>query len=348
MRLRFAIGFINITTDGTCAGSIPWIDGYHGNPCHFSLVADELSKLVERPVAHKPTHLTAKTVAAISNAFKVFESECLCRARSCFDYLFGNLMVYVSYITRLFFGDSFKVSFCRLSALGLQESSESSDFTPVGFNYFTRIGVAFRVGSNLDYAEVDSENSFRLNRRRGWYVNRHVEIEDSVAKDQIGLSLNPVHPCGLISSKSDRDSLPAEKCQKGYVGQSLKAHNSLVVDHCTMQVEPAMDSLISLVGFDSFGDSTDGHLRGQAEASAKLGINNRLNPDFVGDSLFVGNIGYILASAIERLHSPKKRLVLLTCRLKFQADCLFHNTIIAENKTKINLCERRFALPPHG
>jgi hypothetical protein len=115
-----------------------------------------------------------------------------------------------------------------------------------------------------------------------------------------------------------------------------------------MQVEPAMDSLISLVGFDSFGDSTDGHLRGQAEASAKLGINNRLNPDFVGYSLLVGNIGNKLTTAIERLHRLKKRLVLLTCRFKFQADCLFHNTIIAENKTKINLCERRFALPPHG
>jgi hypothetical protein len=41
-------------------------------------------------------------------------------------------------------------------------------------------------------------------------------------------------------------------------------------------------------------------------------------------------------------------LVLLTCRLKFQADCLLHNTIIAENKTKTNLYERSFALPPHG
>lgn len=348
MRLRFAIGFINIATNRAGSAGVSRVYKDHRDTCLFRFVADKLGKLVKAPVAHKPTHLTAKTVAALSNAFKVFESECLCRARSCFDYLFGNLMVYVSYITRLFFGDSFKVSFCRLSALGLQESSESSDFTPVGFNYFTRIGVAFRVGSNLDYAEVDSENSLRLNRRRGWYVNRHVEIEDSVAENQVGLALNSVHPCGLISTEADRNSLPAGKSQKGYVSQSLKAHNSLVVDHCTMQVEPAMDSLISLVGFDSFGDSTDGHLRGQAKASAKLGINNRLNPDFVGDSLFVGNIGYILASAIERLHSPKKRLVLLTCRLKFQADCLLHNTIIAENKTKTNLYERSFALPPHG
>lgn len=98
-------------------------------------------------------------------------------------------MVYVSYITRLFFGDSFKVSFCRLSALGLQESSESSDFTPVGFNYFTRIGVAFRVGSNLDYAEVDSKNSFRFNRRRSREINNHKQIEHSIPETLCGVCL---------------------------------------------------------------------------------------------------------------------------------------------------------------
>jgi hypothetical protein len=42
----------------------------------------------------------------------------------------------------------------------------------------------------------------------------------------------------------------------------------------------------------------------------------------------------------------KERLILLLRRFKFQADCLFHNIIISQNETQINLYERRFALPP--
>jgi len=102
------------------------------------------------------------------------------------------------------------------------------------------------------------------------------------------------------------------------MGQPLEGEDAPIVDERAMRVEVHMHAFVALVGFDRLGDGSDSHLRAEPIFATERAIDEGLQSDLVGAPTFIGDIGDMLAGAIECLHRLQQRPMLLGRGLKLQ------------------------------
>jgi len=120
------------------------------------------------------------------------------------------------------------------------------------------VGVAVRIGGNVDDAEVYAEPASRFVCRRFGHVHHHGEVERPVPVEEIGLSTNALQMGGLVSAENDGDELPPPERQDGHAVKSLPGEDPLVVDDgATPKTEGWLLGLVPLVGFGDLADGVD-------------------------------------------------------------------------------------------
>ena len=118
--------------------------------------------------------------------------------------------------------------------------------------------LALAIGSQMNDTQINTESFISGGRRRGWNIKGYCQGECPLAIEQVGLSFDAPHPGRLIASDQERHEYTARKRQEGDGSQSLKGHDSFIIDKSAFRLKGRLDALIALVGFTSvFNPSAD-------------------------------------------------------------------------------------------
>src|SRR6266487_4953781 len=99
-----------------------------------------------------------------------------------------------------------------LGALFLQTLTQSLMPLAVFLDSFTAKGFTLAVSSQVDETQINAEGVSHLIRRWRRNFQRHSQIEDTFAIEQVSLSLDRIHTGLLIETKTERNKHTAREC----------------------------------------------------------------------------------------------------------------------------------------
>jgi len=229
-----------------------------------------------------------------------------------------------------------KMPFSRFRPTFLQALPECMMPLPVAFDSFTTEGLTSAISRQVDDAEINTERSLRLTWHRFRHVQRYRKIKDTIAIEQVCLSLDSIQTGRLILANQEGDKHAARKRQEGDGSQALKAHDSFVIDNRSFRSERGLNALITLVGFARLANTPDSQLRRKLVGCAQFAIHKLLQLKFVG-RLFSECYGsHIAGRFVKGVHRLKQGLMLFGCGCKLQEHRLFHTPRILSLREVVN------------
>src|SRR5262249_34589633 len=99
--------------------------------------------------------------------------------------------------------------------------------TPQVVEVAAGVAVSVAVGGDIDDPQVTPQRPFRFSRWRRRKVNRHEEVENAVAPNQVGLSLGTVETRRLIRTVAQGNQFASPETKERNVRQSLEGHDPL-------------------------------------------------------------------------------------------------------------------------
>ncbi len=97
-----------------------------------------------------------------------------------------------------------------------------------------------------------------------------------------------------------------------------------------MQTKRRLDLAVALVGFAHLGDGPNDHLRGQPEPLPDIIVDERLQPQLVGDTMPVRHVRNLVAGGVERLQRAQEGGMVFWLRSQFHEQRLLHGTSVPE------------------
>jgi len=330
MRLRRTVGFCHMPAGGAGPGGVPGIDKDHRNACQTSLVLDEGAKLMERPTVLDAT-LSLLNREPFADALELFQGDAATGVFGLRDQPLADDVVNVAGEPLLLPPTLFEEPFGGLGSLGLKPRPELRITLSQAVQVPAEVGLAVRVGGDVDDAEVHAKPVFWAFGRRLRHVHHHGQIEAPVAVDEVSLPPDVLQPRRLVSAKHDGDDLPALKRQDGHSVQALPGENALIIDDGSARAEGRLLGPVPLVGFRDLADDADGHLSRQAKPFPDVVVDEFLESDLVGRLLPEGDFGNSVTRRVEPLHRLQKGGGLLGRRLKLDHQRQVHVLIITRN-----------------
>jgi hypothetical protein len=321
--LATTVFFGAMTAGRASPACIARVNDVQANARRFALVRQELTQLGEGP--RKPLvtlGLSYHFLRSFPDMCQVFDCQCLLPNESLLNKMFADAVVHITLIPRLAATEPLQVPLGRLGSRLLQTCPKTAMLTATLLNALTSMRLTVAVHSELDDAQVNTQNVRRVYGRGRRHLHRNVQREHAVPKNKVCLPLGAVNSRRLIRAVAHGNKFTPVQAHKRYLRQSLERHDARVIDHRPVNVKLDVNALVSLVGFHRLRNSAYRHLAGQSE------LDKRLERDLVGKSLFISDIGGILTAAIERLHCVQHDLVLRLRRLQLDDDDLFHSRAI--------------------
>src|SRR2546428_7850158 len=213
-------------------------------------------------------------------------------------------------------------------ALFLQSLTQRLMPLAVFLDSFTAKGFTLAVSSQVDDAEINAEGVSHLIRSWRGNFQCHSQIEDTLAIEQVSLSLDRIHTGLLIDTKTEGNQHTARERQEGHGVNALKVHNARVIDNRSLWPEYGFDALITLIGFTRFTDTPDSQLCGKLVRGPQFAIYQLLQTKLVSSLRSPGDRSDIIGSLIECVHGVKQYTRLFSCRSEFHKHRLFHRTSV--------------------
>ena len=316
-----------ITTTRTGLRGIVGINNLNLHPFFPGLVQNETKELVKRPRMQsvfvpptKPYSVSYSSQVLNCNT----EMLCLCGLHDAST----DVVVYLLGEPSLFRVSSQKKPFSRFSAFTLEFCPKLNVSGP---NVIYLVpGEAFPVThrSNLDYAQVYSQEIVRLIGRWLDNVNHAKEIPFAVPVNQVALTLSELKELTLVIATNEGDSLPTFEGPDGdFI--LIVAKDAIVIGNRTMLSEHSLAFLVEFVSVTNFRIEPDNHLSGKVKTFLDVVIGKFMQLELPEDFIVPGNLAHSISRFIRPLKGGKKPFSLKFTRFKLYAYGKFHKNIIA-------------------
>jgi hypothetical protein len=169
---------------------------------------------VQTTSCQKPTHLTPKFRAALSDAVKGFQRECLLGRLRGLRYLLADAVVNVADIAGLPARQSAKPLLRGVGLPPLKVAAMLSEAATTGLDRRAAVLVSLAIGRDFHDAEVNAKHEGRFYRRGRRHLNRGIEVEMPV----------PIHKVGLPLSFAEMSAIVAIRvpCLAGFLARKVE------------------------------------------------------------------------------------------------------------------------------
>ena len=227
----FAVPFVGMPAVRTLLRSVSGIHKENMFSERFSLVADKLLKLVERPVIELAIKLFASSLLN-SDLAKIFKSKySVFRVHN----PLGYAVIDISHKPSFHAGHSLKFALGRTGAFGLQLFAKMGITSAPIFDLLGVVKRVIRADCNIHYTAIYSKNANVCNLLWIIVFQRHMQIENLVSaiiRDRGGLD-SPFKVITVMRRNVEGSldsSFGAGNCRQAV--DQVHGDNSLVVPHC--------------------------------------------------------------------------------------------------------------------
>jgi hypothetical protein len=297
--LATAIAFLTMSALSTCSAGVAGIDRYKKYSGEKRLVLQKQPKLGERPGVQNRT-LLPPGLNPFANSSQVLDGQSALGAFSFGNDLLADNVIGMRGESSLTPGKALQFSLGGSTAVLLKVCPQSAMPMSNILYFGTRAPQAVGIGSDVRDAEIYPEEVGRLYWCAGGEFDGAVQVELSLAVNEVALPLDSVEPLFLILSIDQRhDDAARRECPKTHLVESLESENPFVVCDRPVWLEGRTLGLIAPKAFNGF-----------SEARADLGVCQ-----FVDRRLAEGDCGESPASRerggfVDTLHGRQQKLAL--------------------------------------
>ena len=313
---RWSVRLGDVSTRGAGPGRVSRIDENNRNSSDQSFVLGKTSELIESPRMQAAT-LSLSNRYPGPDALKIFKSN---RSFGVFGFrnqLFGDAVVDVpresGHPTRKFL----KMPLGRLRTFALKSGFKRVKPVSGLVDLLTGMDLAIRIHSKILDSKIDTKSAFWIVRGLLGYLDYRAKVEDAFDEYQVDLTLDPIHPDLLVIPDLSRDKLPALESRQRNGFQPFPGEDALVIDHRPIQPKLWFDGLVSLVGFNNFGDSPDSKLCRESKSLSDVVVGGFMDFNLVG---FADRERYscdIVTRFVKAVHRIQEHLILFFARIEF-------------------------------
>ncbi len=124
-----------------------------------------------------------------------------------------------------------EVSPGALCATFLQALPKRMMTLPCFLNSLAAKGLTLTIGSQIDNAEINTEDVSHFIGRGFRDIKRHCQVEDPLAIEQVRLSLDRLQSGLLIVANAEGYEYPPGECYEGDLIKPFESHHTRIVDH---------------------------------------------------------------------------------------------------------------------
>lgn len=325
--MRDTVGFIHTGAGRTGPGRIARVNQQNRDAGSFGFVADQLSQLVERPVA-VPASLRA-TNRSLADTAQIFESDCPASVLRLLDKPLADRVIGMLLKTCLLPGQLLEFASGRPGLFLLESATAMLKNAPISLNVCPAEIPAIRIGGEIDNPQIHPENSLHLHRPGCFYVTGNEQIKLPFDVTQVTLpALTPQHfqlprpgreadPLTTVY-RPDRDFLPFQMVRK----------NAAVKGNRSMGLEPAPGFAVHLVSICHFGDATHNDLRRQLKQAPCVSVGQFVQSELAKGFVVPRLITDVVADSIRPFKRFAQCIRLFRRRKEFDLRSQFHNRIV--------------------
>lgn len=323
--LAGTILFLAVAAFAASPAGISRINRHHQNSGQFGFVFEKQAQLRERPAMQNGT-LLAPGLDPCADSVEILNRKAAFGAFSFGNDLLGNIVIHPGGKTPLFAGKLLQTAFCCSGLFLLQPLPQSAVTVANRLHMRTGVLLAVRVSGYISDSEIDAQEVAGSNRRVSRQVYRAVQVEPSLAIDQISLPLNPVKPSFLVLAVDEWNYNPAfrERPQADAV-HALKTEDSLIVCDRAVRLEYRANLLVAGEALNGFANRPHGHLGRQAVSLANLGVSQLVDTGLAEDSGLEATPCGVGCRFIDALHGCEQPFTLIWVRYKLQLERKLHS-----------------------
>lgn len=322
--LTGAVALLGMAADGTLSAAVARIDRDQRYAGEFRLVLQKQPELRERPRVQNCT-LLSPGLDPFADAVEVFNGDTTTGAFSFSNDLLGDIVIDPGRKAPLLAGE-FLQSALRRPGLFLLELRPQPSM-PVTDVLDLRAGVTSAIAIRRDVGDtqIDPQEISGIDRSAFGEIDCAVQVELSLAKDQIALALNSVESAGLIFAiDQGNDDAAFGYGPKADTIEALEAHDALVVGDGSVWFKDRAFGFIAGETLDRLADGSDGHLCGELEPLADFSVGEFMDRRLTIDFRIKSQLGRERRGLVNVLHSFEEPFLLLGIGQQPQLECELH------------------------
>lgn len=330
IRLTFPVGLLHMPASIAPLAGVVGIDKDHRNADHLRFVGNKLAQLEKRPVAVPRPLICALDPRPRTDALEVFQSNRPVRAFGSLNNALRNYVVGIGLKPALFAGNLFQFAACRLRALALQSRPQSSIAGSVFLNLRTGVDVPTTVRSQIDNAEVNSQNAFNI--LFGWVgdVAGGKQVKLAFVKNKIAFALPKSKVSKLATTSRKRDvNATVHRPDRDRLPVRVPSQNAVVIREGSVRLERPFGLPVKFVGVCDFGNRPNNDLRRKSGLFPDGRVNKFVKVELTEGFIFPGYIADPVTGVIRSFERFFQRLILVVIRVELYFRRQFHRDSIA-------------------
>ena len=334
--LSTTIGFINATTHGAGLTGVSGINKDHRNTHSFSLVADVLTQLVERPVSVLASLLA--TNRCLTNTAQIFQSDSAVSVLRFSNKLFTDRVVSVGLEPGLPTGKFLEFALSGLRTVALKVTATMFIFAPVVLDFLTAKLFSVAVGCNIYYTKINTEKSVNVNRFGSFNIACGEQIKLAINKTQVAFAALLQEQFHLARTCGEPDSLPpANRPNRDGHFVNLPGQDTVVKRNRSMWLKSALCFVVNFVSICHLGDRAHHDLSGELKHLLDDVISKFVQWELAKSLSLPSLFTDVVASSVGYLKRLLEHISLFHCREELDFRCEFHNynyiTILKRKET---------------
>ena len=345
LRLASSVGFVIMSTLGTNARGVPWIDNHHGNSSKKSLVCQKRSKLKERP-SRMHRSLALPDRCPFADVRQIFQRNPSRGALGLGYDTFRDDVVRIGTETGLPARKTFEMSFGRLRTNRLKNRSKTLVPLSNFFDCSSRVRFSVRIKCDVTNPQIYPEPVLGFDRRTIGNIDGNKEIELPLPVHQISLSSHSFETSSMVVTNSTRNNdAPVESKQTHTIETVLEGVEPLIVDNGSVFPKHRTLELVPLVGFADLGNGSHSMLRGKTKHLPQIVVVELLQTDLVGRLKLESPFRQPRTSFVDPFHRSQKTSLLFEIDQQLDGRNEFHYYRSTMSMLEMQPIRRRRFLP---
>ncbi len=264
--MSFATGLVYATTYRTDSGSVARINLKQWHACEPCFVGDELFELIERPVSVScPLRLPNRDPRAYP--CQILYSDSSMRALGLLHDTLANDVIRVLLEVSLFARKCLEFAFGCLDAFTLKIAATMGQYAAAPVYRLATESLTIRVGSQIDYAQVNAKDAVRFLLWGFLDIARRKEVKVAFDQGQVALALLGLEQAQMVVSADKSELEPSRnRSDRDSLRPNVPTQDVLIEGNSTVGPERVLRPLVQLIGVGRLGDAT--HYKGRIEAEA--------------------------------------------------------------------------------
>ena len=295
--MTLAILFIGVMATVTFAATVARVNRVTWDTVKSRLVFKEISQLSERPIMQSCSlaFLSRDSLADMRQIFDSYSTAlCLCLLNKSLT----NYVIRITLKSTLCAGKLFEFALGRARTFALKITPTMGVLAASLINLLSAKWLSVAVSCDADYPQVNAQNILSIIKQRLINITNRVQVEVTLAINQICLALTEWQQLTLILPTLKRDCLSAFKRPDGHPLVFLERKNPIVIGDAAVLTKDALVFGVEFVGVRDFGYQPDDNLSRKAKGIFRVVIDEFMEvillEYFTVPSLFASRIARLI------------------------------------------------------